>query len=108
MDLQRQNSFKPEAKPLSRKEKQRFYNSSAWRRRRGLTLAKQPLCRACLKLGRQTPSEIADHISPLWADFQDFITAPLQGLCRDCHRAKLEADLLAKRKAALFEVREHA
>ena len=102
------NKSKTESKELSRSERQRFYQTAAWRRVRRRVLAMQPLCRACLKQARMTPAKICDHISPLWDDFQGFLKGPFQGLCRPCHAEKLEADLTARRKARLMEARPYA
>ena len=66
-----------------------FYKSSAWGRRRKAQLRREPLCRICLSdHHRQTVATVADHISPIWDNFDGFLAGELQSLCASCHRQK--------------------
>ena len=98
-------NFITEPKPLSRVERQRFYNRAAWKRIRRRVLKDHPLCQECLKWGRMAPSSVCDHVSPLWNDWKGFIKGPFQGLCRSCHTDKMVEDNSKKRRAAALEVR---
>jgi 5-methylcytosine-specific restriction protein A len=67
----------------------RWYHTALWQRLRALVLREEPLCRECLKEGRDTPSTDVDHIirhQGIWALFFD--RANLQGLCHACHSRK--------------------
>jgi hypothetical protein len=39
----------------------------------------------CLKEGRITPAEVADHVKAHRGDFNSFMLGPLQSLCKRCH-----------------------
>ncbi len=65
-----------------------FYNSKAWRRIANAQLKREPLCAECLKEGRVTPAEIADHIQPIREGGARLDMENLQSLCRACHNRK--------------------
>ena len=69
---------------------QRGYNSARWRRLRWYRLQTEPLCRACLAVGRITAADTVDHIvahdGPDSASFWDYHN--LQALCASCHSRK--------------------
>lgn len=66
----------------------RFYNSKAWRRLAAIQIKREPLCAECLKVGRITPAQIADHIYPIREGGQKYDLDNLQSLCRACHNRK--------------------
>lgn len=51
-----------------------------------MVLNQEPLCRLCLKSGKETPSTVADHIEPHKNDLKLFYDREnLQGVCASCH-----------------------
>ncbi len=66
----------------------RFYNSKAWRKLAAIQIKREPLCAECLKAGRITPAQIADHIYPIREGGQKYDIDNLQSLCRACHNKK--------------------
>jgi 5-methylcytosine-specific restriction endonuclease McrA len=51
-----------------------------------IVLDSEPLCRLCLKAGKETASTVADHIIPHKNDLKLFYDRDnLQGLCKHCH-----------------------
>lgn len=62
---------------------------AAHRRRRAYVLARDPLCKECLRATPQrlTPSREADHIVPLAEGGAEDVSN-MQGLCRPCHSRK--------------------
>ncbi|AOH85736.1 hypothetical protein AWL63_19090 [Sphingomonas panacis] len=69
----------------------------AGQRDRAQVLAEEPLCRACLELGRTTASTRVDHIKPLSEGGTDD-RSNKQGLCIPCHDAKSAAERTAARR----------
>jgi 5-methylcytosine-specific restriction protein A len=68
-------------------EARHWYYTKAWRVLRALTLAKDPVCRAC----RLAPSIDVDHIVPHRGDRARFFDGTnLQGLCVECHSKKTQ------------------
>ena len=65
-----------------------FYNSTAWRRLSRIQLRREPLCAECLRAGRITPAEIADHIQPIRDGGARLDSENIQSLCRACHNRK--------------------
>ncbi len=68
----------------------------AGQRERAQVIAEEPLCRACLKHGIESPTEEVDHIVPLSRGGSD-TRANKQGLCVPCHAAKTRAEDTARR-----------
>ena len=93
----------------TRAERQKLYNSTAWRKIRKEVLKRQPLCQACGKYHRLTPATVADHLKP-WETAAEFyghgkkIEDHFQGLCKSCHREKLSEDMLERKKRRLFKI----
>ncbi len=71
---------------------------AAWRRLRGLILAREPLCRSC---GR--PAQEVDHIVPRALGGSDR-RENLQALCSSCHSAKTLRDRDGKRASEIIVV----
>lgn len=64
----------------------KLYDSTRWRKIRNSVLNAEPLCRLCLKSGKETPSSVADHIEPHKNDLALFYNREnLQGICASCH-----------------------
>lgn len=59
-------------------------------------IAEEPLCRACLKRGIESPADEVDHIVPLSRGGSD-TRANKQSLCVPCHAAKTRAEDAARR-----------
>ena len=60
-----------------------------WEKRRANFLLNNPLCVECLKNGKYTPANVADHIIPHKGDKRLFYDDNnLQSLCDSCHGAK--------------------
>lgn len=78
-------------------ESKRIYASARWQRMRRLHLAHEPLCRACLALGRTTPATDVDHITPIRDEGARFDAANLQSLCHACHASKTATETSARR-----------
>ena len=73
-----------QARPMARNLRH-LYTHRKWRRLRRYQLAKEPLCRYCLREGRVTPALVADHIAPHRGNINEFWIGELQSLCKDCH-----------------------
>lgn len=76
----------------------------AGQRARAQVLAEEPLCRECLKAGRERPSEEVDHIKPL-AEGGAETRSNRQGLCKFCHEAKSAAERTAARDRSAMHYR---
>lgn len=59
--------------------------SARWQKLRRAVLDKEPLCRACMRIGQVTPATDVDHRN---GDPSDNSAANLQPLCHSCHSAK--------------------
>jgi 5-methylcytosine-specific restriction protein A len=74
-----------------------FYNSAVWKHLRAQKLAANPLCEACLRLGRVTGASDVDHIRAINNGGHPTAWANLQSLCHECHSAKtLYVDMLGR------------
>jgi 5-methylcytosine-specific restriction protein A len=69
-----------------------FYCRADWRRKSKLQILHHPLCAICLKQGKTTKAEVADHIKPHGGDLTEFLRGELQSLCRPCHSRKWADD----------------
>lgn len=67
------------------KASRQWYNSKAWRQRRAMQLACEPLCAMHLEAGEVVEATVADHIEPHREDWERFWHGPLQSLCAGCH-----------------------
>lgn len=66
---------------------------NAWRKLRAQHVAREPLCVMCLREGKQTPTEIVDHIRPHRGDERLRLDPRnLQSLCRSHHAQKTAAE----------------
>jgi len=59
-----------------------------WRKLRRAHLAREPLCRECLKEGKVTPATDVDHVQPHRGDRDKFWNGAMQSLCKVHHGAK--------------------
>lgn len=73
-------------------ERDPYYHTPDWRRRRKAHIQKEPFCRACTNAGRfGIMGYVVDHIIPRkkgGSDEED----NLQTLCRSCHDSKSAKD----------------
>jgi hypothetical protein len=60
-------------------------NLHRWRKVARLQLAEHPLCANCLKEGKITAAQVADHIVPHRGDVNLFWQGKLNSLCWSCH-----------------------
>lgn len=60
-------------------------------------LREEPLCRQCLSEGRVTPTEVADHITPM-GEGGSSERDNYQGLCTPCSKAKTAREAARARK----------
>jgi len=63
----------------------KLYNSKRWKQIRLDTLARDPLCVMCIKIGDHAPSTIADHVEPHRGNEHRFFNGRTQGVCKPCH-----------------------
>ena len=68
-----------------------------WARTRARVLREEPLCRPCNEAGRVSAALEVDHIVPRTQGGSSE-RANLQGICRECHRAKTAAEAVASRQ----------
>lgn len=61
------------------------YNTTRWRKIRHAQLASHPLCQMCMDVGRVTPANTADHVTPHKGDDGLFWRGELASLCHTCH-----------------------
>ena len=66
-------------------------------RERAIVLNEEPLCRACLVIGRTSPSVVVDHIKPL-SEGGSNDRSNKQGLCKPHHDAKSLAERAEARR----------
>ena len=62
-----------------------WYNTKEWRAKRKAQLQKQPLCEACLSVGRHTSATVAHHIVKHEGDPDLFWRGDLGSRCAACH-----------------------
>lgn len=65
----------------------KLYDTAAWKKRRALHLADQPLCAYCEAAGLTQPADVADHIIPHRGDHDLFYRGELQSLCHQHHNS---------------------
>ena len=64
----------------------RLYDNVRWRKVAKRLLSLYPLCAFCLKMGRDTPATVVDHIVPHKGNRDLFWDeSNLQPLCKKCH-----------------------
>lgn len=65
------------------------YNTARWQRLRLAHLMLEPLCRGCEAMGRLTPANTVDHITPVSEGGDPFPAHDgLASYCPPCHGAK--------------------
>lgn len=70
-------------------QRDKFYESTAWRKYAKAHLAVEPTCRECLKYGKVRAAEQVDHIKPRQTHPElEWDEDNLQSLCRPCHTRK--------------------
>ena len=79
---------------MSTPEVHRWYQRAAWKRRARLQLTQFPLCAICLREGKLSPAQIADHVQPHRGDSVAFWRGALQSLCVQCHNASKQREEL--------------
>jgi 5-methylcytosine-specific restriction protein A len=67
------------------KASRKWYASKAWRQRRAMQLASDPLCAMHLTRGEVVAATVADHVQPHREDWSRFWDGALQSLCAGCH-----------------------
>lgn len=76
-----------------------WYNSRAWRRRRALQLAAEPVCRFHWEReGVAVEATVADHVEPHREDYERFWGGALQSLCATCHSSVKQREEAAARR----------
>jgi 5-methylcytosine-specific restriction enzyme A len=69
------------------------YNTAKWQRLRRHKLRENPLCQACLQVGRIEPAAVVDHRIPITAGGDAFPHLDLlASLCARCHNTKTRAE----------------
>lgn len=69
----------------------RVYDTKRWLRVRARQLAREPLCRACLALGRTVEALHVDHRQAIEAGGAPYALENLQSLCAEHHSLKTNA-----------------
>jgi 5-methylcytosine-specific restriction protein A len=67
----------------ARYERNKFYQTTQWRKLRGIHIRQQPLCVVCNNVGH-----VVDHIVPIRLGGEPFDMANLQTMCHRCHNIK--------------------
>jgi 5-methylcytosine-specific restriction endonuclease McrA len=66
-----------------RKERNKFYQTSAWRTLRNMFIKRHPLCVECDGIG-----QVVDHIVPIKSGGDSLEWDNLQTMCHRCHNIK--------------------
>src|SRR4030095_14991224 len=73
------------------------YSTQRWQRLRRLKLQVNPLCEACLQVGRLEPATEIHHRTPINAGGNPYPPVDeLASLCAGCHNAMTRADQLGE------------
>jgi hypothetical protein len=83
--------------PCADAERRRWYGLGAWKKRQKLQMQMEPMCRRCAEVGVLRPAVIADHVSPHWHTWTEFLSFELASVCRECHGRKRTEDRLGYR-----------
>lgn len=82
---------RPDYRSQEAQEYRAWYRDPRWRGKGGVReqqLAKQPLCEACLRMGRTVPATVCNHADPeSKASEATFFDGPFSSLCQPCHDA---------------------
>ena len=92
-----------------RKQRIKWYSSTAWKKKRARQLEKQGLCEMCFdaKPRRLVLATIADHIDPDFDTFGQMLSGETQSLCEACHREKtsfIDIPLMKRKQKLRIEV----
>ena len=69
-----------------------IYNLKKWKSLRDAQLAKEPLCRYCISIGRVMAADTVDHIVAHRGNIElAFDPENLQSLCKPCHDVHADA-----------------
>jgi 5-methylcytosine-specific restriction protein A len=69
-------------------DRQKFYESPAWRRLRQIKLGQMPLCEICYAEGRITKASLVDHIQEISDGGAPLDMENLMSVCHICHNKK--------------------
>lgn len=69
-------------------QRNKLYDSAAWKRARASHLQSEPLCRSCRKAGKLVEAQVVDHIIPVRDGGAELDDGNLQSLCKSCHNSK--------------------
>lgn len=90
--IQKAPKRKTESNPKPKKEAQKYYNTSQWKKLRSAYLMEHPLCEMCLKEGKTTPTQEIHHIKEILSGADDlerkdlaFNYSNLMALCEYHH-----------------------
>lgn len=81
----------------------RIYQSSRWRKLRDAHIAREPVCRHCLKYDIVTPAKVVDHIIEIEDGGEIWNPDNLQSLCHSCHNAKTAREAIKRHKNKGFK-----
>ncbi len=70
------------------KKTQKLYDSTSWRKLRGLYIINNPLCESCFAQGKITKAVIVDHKTEIKDGGSMLDKKNLQSLCHSCHNKK--------------------
>ena len=69
------------------------YSTQRWQRMRRMKLRRNPLCEACIKVGRIEPATAVDHRVPISAGGDPYPGLDeLASLCARCHNLKTRGE----------------
>lgn len=90
----RREAFRIQKKIVSKdyKERNRFYQRTAWKNVRTLQLQLEPLCRKCRAAGKLIAASIVDHITAIADGGAELDLDNLQSLCASCHNTKTRSE----------------
>lgn len=74
------------------KERNRFYQRSAWKKIRSAQLRIEPFCRTCRESGKLVEATVVDHVIPISNGGESLELSNLQSLCKPHHDAKTRRD----------------
>lgn len=74
------------------RDRQRFYDTKAWRDVRLIQLSIEPLCQSCKKDSYITEATEVDHIRPMRLGGAALDFTNLQSLCSSCHAKKSQTE----------------
>lgn len=81
-----------EARRRKAKPWRRWYSLKAWRLRRARQLHAQPWCEPCARAGRTRAATVANHNPPHRGVWRQFISGPLESVCKECHDSLIQRE----------------